>query len=371
MKVQRRRRLRWLAAVVIVLGLIFAAVTLTLGTANQRKADDPRSPTSSGAGALGQLLSDEGLQVYTTNRVADALDRTTPTSTLVVANGGLLSADDAARLATTAADRVVLVRPNPTALRVFRVQAVGAAAAEGVLEPQCASDVAQRAGGVDFKDMVASYRATGPSDFTCYPTGEGYGYVRAAAETGRRIDLVAGGISNALLGRQGNASWALGVFGAQPEVVWLVAEAAETPATEQRKPTLLPPWWQIAVVQAALALIVVGIWRGRRLGPILTEPLPVTVRASETVEGHGRMYYRLNARDRAAEALRVGARARLARAFGHSDDSLALSEAVGARTGQPPQHVRTLLFGPPPETDDQLVELSQTLDRLEQEARAL
>ena len=58
-----------------------------------------------------------------------------------------------------------------------------------------------------------------------------------------------------------------------------------------------------------MAFLVVGVWRGRRLGPIMTEPLPVTVRAAETVEGHGRLYHRLNARDRAANALRAGSSA--------------------------------------------------------------
>ncbi len=92
--------------------------------------------------------------------------------------------------------------------------------------------------------------------------------------------------------------------------------ATRDAATATKAPTLLPPWWQIAVVQAFLGLVVVGIWRGRRLGPILVEPLPVAVRAAETVEGHGRLYHRLGARDRAAEALRSGTRARLGRAYG-------------------------------------------------------
>ena len=90
------------------------------------------------------------------------------------------------------------------------------------------------------------------------------------------------------------------------------------------------------MVQFALAFWSSAIWRGRRLGPILSERLPVTVRAAETVEGHGRLYYRLSARDRAAGALRAGSRQRLSRAFGHADDALALSAAVGARTGRDP-----------------------------------
>ena len=111
-----------------------------------------------------------------------------------------------------------------------------------------------------------------------------------------------------MLGEEGNAALAMNVLGSPAE-----AGLADGRATEARgvdpadaPPRLLPAWWQIGVVQAFVALVVVGIWRGRRLGPILSERLPVRVRAAETVEGHGRLYYRLNARDQAAEALRAG-----------------------------------------------------------------
>jgi hypothetical protein len=125
------------------------------------------------------------------------------------------------------------------------------------------------------------------------------------------------------------------------------------------------------VVQCAVAFAVLAIWRGRRLGPILSEPLPVRVRAAETVEGHGRLYFRLSARDRAAEALRAGAVRRLSTAFGHSSDPDALSEAVGRRTGRSPVEIRRLLYDAVPGSDDDLVNLARDLDRLEQEARRL
>ena len=135
--------------------------------------------------------------------------------------------------------------------------------------------------------------------------------------------------------------------------------------------SLLPGWWELAVVQAAIGLVAVGIWRGRRLGPILSERLPVSVRAAETVEGHGRLYYRLRARDRAAMSLRAGARRRLSRVLGHGEDAAALSASVAARTGQQPGAVHQILFGPVPDTDDHLVDLARDLHRLEQEARRL
>jgi hypothetical protein len=87
------------------------------------------------------------------------------------------------------------------------------------------------------------------------------------------------------------------------------------------------------------------------------------------VEGHGRLYYRLGARERAAEALISAARARLGRAFGHDPDQL--SAVIADRTGRDVRSVQGLLYGVAPETDDDLRDLAVGLDQLEQEANRL
>lgn len=366
----RSRRFRWLAALVGVGLLVTTAILVALGSAAREQADDPRSSTQTGSGALGALLRAEGVELVTTSQVQEAVDETDEQTTLVVAAGERLPAADAQQLVATRAARLVLLRPNRTALSSFGVAADAVTPADGTVDPGCADPAAQRAGTVTLTDLELAYQPTGPSAFTCYRAGSGFAYLQTTAGPGRPVDLLAGGLANADLGQAGNAALGMNVLGSQPRVVWLMA--TDQPETaEDAEPTLLPSWWALGVVQAALGLVVVGIWRGRRLGPILTEALPVTVRASETVEGHGRLYYRLNARDRAAEALRTGARHRLSRIFGHARDPLALSEVVGSRTGRDAAQVRYLLFGPPPDTDDHLVELTRNLDQLEQEARQL
>ena len=296
-----------------------------------------------------------------------------------MANADELTAEAAGRLLAAGPSRTVLLRPNSLALRTFGVAAEGVAPESGRFDPDCGVDAAVRAGTVVVEDPRAGYRPTGPADFSCYPNGDGYAYLGVRAANGSPIQLLAGGVGNAVLGKEGNAALAMNVLGSQPKLVWLMASRTEARDVDpaDAPPRLLPVWWQIGVVQAFVALVVVGIWRGRRLGPILSERLPVRVRAAETVEGHGRLYYRLSARDQAARALRAGSRQRLGRSFGaapsHSaaDDELALSAAIGARTGRDPLQVRLTLFGPPPTTDDQLVALARDLDRLEQEARQL
>ena len=56
--------------------------------------------------------------------------------------------------------------------------------------------------------------------------------------------------------------------------------------------SLFPPWTQRAFWWLLVVGVLVALWRGRRFGPVVTEPLPVVVRSAEVVEGHGRLYRR-------------------------------------------------------------------------------
>ena len=305
----RSRRTRWVIGLLLAASLVTSAVLVVLGSVNRRQADDPRSNIRSGAGALGQLLADEGVEITTTDEVDDAIARLGVDATLVVANGNRLDEASARRLLTGGAARVILLRPNTLALRDLRRTRHRAAGPGRALRTGCPVEAARRAGPVRLDDLRASYRADGPADFACYPTSSGHAYLGVRTADGLPVELVGGGIANSVLDAQGNAAFAMNVFGSSPNLVWLMSPAATTPSGDTtRTPTLLPAWWQMAMVQFFVAFVVAAIWRGRRLGPIMTEPLPVTVRASETVEGHGRLYHRLNARDRAAESLRTGSR---------------------------------------------------------------
>ena len=57
-----------------------------------------------------------------------------------------------------------------------------------------------------------------------------------------------------------------------------------------------PPWFLALLIQLALVALLIVLWRARRLGPPVTEPLPVEVRAAETVLGRARLYQRARAR---------------------------------------------------------------------------
>ena len=123
-------------------------------------------------------------------------------------------------------------------------------------------------------------------------------------------------------------------------------------------------WAMLATLAAALLLLI--LWAGRRLGPAVTEPLPVEVGSGETVLGRGRLYQRAGARDTAATVLRETARTRIGPALGLPPDP-APADVVAAtaeRTGLDRDRVDALLYGPIPAHDAELLDLAHGLDRL-------
>ena len=126
------------------------------------------------------------------------------------------------------------------------------------------------------------------------------------------------------------------------------------------------------MVLLLLVFLAAAFWRGRRLGPLVVENLPVVVRASETMEGRARLYQKSSARLHALDALRIGAIARLATQCGLSrlagvDEVVA---AVATLTGADSIRLRELLIDTVPTTDRELVRLSDDLLEVERAARA-
>jgi hypothetical protein len=180
-------------------------------------------------------------------------------------------------------------------------------------------------------------------------------------------------LTNEHLGEQGNAALAIGLLSSHPKLTWYTGR----PSGDGTKSlaSLLPNSLKWAFLQLGIALLFVAGWRARRLGPVVTEPLPVVVRAAETVLGRARLYTTARARSSAASTLRNGSRARLA-TFIHLDPAAApqvMIAAVAARTGTEPARVAGLLYEGggygAARSEAALVRLAADLDKLEQLAR--
>ncbi|HEV7707320.1 MAG TPA: DUF4350 domain-containing protein [Asanoa sp.] len=127
-----------------------------------------------------------------------------------------------------------------------------------------------------------------------------------------------------------------------------------------------PPWLWAMLATLGGALLLLILWAGRRLGPAVSEPLPVEVRSGETVLGRGRLYRRAKARGPVAEVLRRAALRRIEPALGlePTHTPAEVVDAVAVRTGRSPYEVDGLLYGPEPAHDDELLDLARGLDTL-------
>ena len=127
------------------------------------------------------------------------------------------------------------------------------------------------------------------------------------------------------------------------------------------------------VVQLWLTVALIALWKGRRIGPLVAEKLPVVVRASETVEGRGRLYRSRRARDRAAQALRSAALQRMLPRLGLGVNTPppAVILAIAQHGRSDPESLWHILFGPPPATDADLIQLARALDEIERQVTHL
>ncbi|MFF3865650.1 DUF4350 domain-containing protein [Micromonospora sp. NPDC001898] len=127
-----------------------------------------------------------------------------------------------------------------------------------------------------------------------------------------------------------------------------------------------PAWFWALLTQLALAALLLVLWRARRLGPPVAEPLPVAVRSAETVLGRARLYQRARARGPAADTLRSAALARLLPRLNLPADPPpdAVAAAVAARAGGTAAQAHDLLYGAEPTTDRELLDLARSLDLL-------
>ncbi|MEU8231171.1 DUF4350 domain-containing protein [Actinoplanes sp. NPDC048967] len=127
-----------------------------------------------------------------------------------------------------------------------------------------------------------------------------------------------------------------------------------------------PPavWATLALL--ALAALALAAASARRLGAPVAEPLPVRVRAAETVRGLGGLYQRAGARSTSLATLQGAARARLAEHYGLPADVPAdeVAERVAATVGQPVLEVRHMLSGGVEDSDEELARAATTVQNL-------
>lgn len=372
-----RRWREWRTPIVISLVVLLAGTVVALLQPSPSVigylSPDDKGPT--GTHALADILGARGHDVHTVTTVPAAARAATADSTLVITSPYLLTIRQLRELGRTPAS-VVVAEPDQDTLRALapQVSLLGGAPV-GPLAPSCPLRAAILAGPADLGGPGLHVTPAASIDM-CYPVGGQPTLVQI--RSGRHlVTLLSSGapLANGYLAHQGNAALAINLLSGRGPVVWLVPQFAlpDSGATSGSRPFIdqvpLAAW--LVAVQLGLALLLAAVWRARRLGPLIIERLPVVVRASETVEGHARLYRSRRARDRVAATLRQVAVARLAPAIGlpPGADPPAVIAALSARSPRDQAEIGALLYGPPPGSDAELVTLASDLDALEGEVR--
>ncbi|MFE9726481.1 DUF4350 domain-containing protein [Streptomyces sp. NPDC005794] len=387
---QRVRGLLLAVLILVIAGVALAAAR----SGGQHGRLDPRSADPYGSRAVAEILKERGVSIDVVTTLDEAAGAAGPDATLLVTGPNMLTAHQQRRLRTAtagSAGRTVLIAPGgPSVARLapdIRPDSHGPVTAR---PPLCDLPAARAAGTADLGGIHYATDLHGAT--ACYPDdGSASLLVLPGQEAGDTVLLGSPDILyNDRLDQQGNASLSLQLLGSRPHLVWYLpslddpSAAAGTAADRGNSGDdgaegesgfigLIPSGWLWGTLQLALAAALAAIWRGRRFGPLITERLPVAIRASESTEGRARLYRKADARARAADALRSAARARISPLLGvpprDADSSAVLLPAVAARLSTPGSDLGTLLFGPAPADDAALVLLTDQLDALEREVR--
>jgi hypothetical protein len=375
-----RSRRRWRAARWVVAGaaalLLAALVLAVMRPPGSVIPYDPENSRPDGSRALAQVLDRQGVQVEHVTRVADALAAVEPGTTLLVTPAPYLLPEQVDALAAVDAD-VVLAGADDGLLRAATGDQVQRTPwREGPaspVEPACDLPAAVAAGP---SQLQPGLEAVAPGVTTCWPDDQGASVLAALERDGRSVVAVddAALLRNDAVLTEGNAALALHLLGAHERLVWLVPDPADSTVEESSTPdsapgTVLPDWFGTVLWWALLVALVVVLWRGRRLGRLVAEQLPVIVPSAESTRGRARLYRRARSRGHAAAGLRAATAQAVALRLGLPRSSVpeTVVDAVVRATGRDPREVADLIYGPPPADDAALSELARRLDTLESE----
>lgn len=365
-----RRIWRAARAPVIIISVILAVSigTVLLEANQQRAALDPGSFAPDGGHALARLLQEQDVRVEPVDTFGMA-DQVNPDATVVVTQPDLLRPDQLAAL-HRAVPRVVLIAPQPQVLAGV-LPTVGPSRDISVVDrqPRCSLPAAVAAGVATMGGTT--YRMRQPVQ-ACYSDGDAAALVE---DTGITVLGTSAPLTNGRLGEVGNAALAMRLLGEHHRLVWYLPTPGDPALASGQRSfyDLVPRGWRFGLTLAAIGVLLLALWRARRLGPLVTEPLPVVIRATETVEGRARLYRGAGAVEHAAAALRTAVVARLAPRLGLADDAgeRAVVHVVAARVGRPEPEIDSLLYGPAPTEESALVRLADELQALENQVNTL
>lgn len=366
------KRWLWSIAGLLVLFLGLVAGSALLPESPERLVGSITNPRPQGVRALGEVLAANGVAVHQVTTLAEAT-ATEGGSTLAVYLNSALSDAALAELRDVPADLVVIYAGDVYGVETLSDGRVSEDYWWSDEEPKadCADPDVEAAGTI----TSSSYgvMALDDSVTTCFISADGAALYADATTAQHRVTVIGGDewLQNDTITDAGNAALALRVLGRHTQLTWyLPGPDARTTGTEAEgfdTFSLLPPWASVAAAMLVAAAAAAALWRGRRFGKLVPEALPVAVPASEAASGLARLYRQAGARGHASAALRAASIDRLAARLGIPTTATPdfVVERLGQASGLPAAQLRALFYGPPPNTDSELVALAAELTDFE------
>jgi hypothetical protein len=374
------RRLLRGVVIGIAIGLVFvivAVIVFAVTRPREREIDflSPTSGSPDGARAVVNVLRDQGVDVEPATTLAEvrAVDSDPADTTLLLYDAYLVLGRDQHRELLRLADRVVVLDAVDTELDVFAPGVIYDSNGFGeTFRADCDLPAAENAETVSGSPYLYDISEAEGDVTGCFETGDGLHAVVDTRTSGAEVTIV--GISQAFTNSRildaGNAAFALNLVGEHETLIWYRPDLSELDSGEiPTAVSLTPPWVTPLILLVVLFGLAAAVWRGRRLGSLVVERLPVVVRANETMEGRARLYERAGSREHALDTLRIGSVARLAKLCGLPRRATfdEVIDAVAALTGRTRSDLSTLLVDRIPVNDGDLVQLSDDLLLLEAE----
>lgn len=378
-----RRTLRLVVVLLCVLAL--GSVVWAARSGGNDLPLDPEGAGPGGAGAVVEVLRQQGVQVQVVRDHDELATVGLDAQTMLVATSGpYLGSSDLETLAGRLPDagRTVLVGLSDEALDRLDLPVEQRSGSSDPLTASCSDPVAAHAPRIGATSRTyAQVPSGGDSEWPdlettrCYPHGAGAALLTLRGPGLHRLDLLGPDelLRNDTITTQADAALALSLLGSTPRVVWFAPDqpSAQDDGGSTVTPRLAPPWL-LPVVLLLLGTVVLTMWwRGRRLGPLAVEPLPVLVHAAESTRARARLYRRAGASGitHSARILQTAAIGRLSRRLRLARDASLddILTAVAAASSRPRADVEQLLAGPDVTTATALTTLATELDQLEKE----
>lgn len=200
----------------------------------------------------------------------------------------------------------------------------------------------------------------------CFPVSDGAFMVEIDRGSGTIVLLGGGDIfTNEQIAKADNSVLAVNLFDPQQgsKITFLATEAEES-AGRAGLLALVPDNVYTGLLQLCIAAAALVIWRSRRVGFPVAEPLPVEVPSSQLTVAIGSMLQKSGQSSAAAEVMRDDFRNRLAKLMamdsGASPESIA--EVVSRRTGIDKERLLSLLLDAQVNSDTGLVEYAKKIE---------